>query len=105
MVSEQHVLVRGIEIRAVVQPMGGRHALVVQLEHLGGQEPSIEAECQDIEAGGGDHQPQPVHPFPRLEDPGDEPERDGADGRHQRPHDHQPGFHARYPNKAMELCK
>ncbi|OGW69797.1 MAG: hypothetical protein A3A88_00695 [Nitrospirae bacterium RIFCSPLOWO2_01_FULL_62_17] len=82
MMPEQHILVGGVKIGAVIEAAGRRHLLIVQSDDRARQKPAVKPERQHVETDGGHHQPQPVHFFVGIEEAGDESERDRAENRH-----------------------
>ncbi len=87
MVAEEDPPVGGLEIRAVVETVRGRQAAIVQFEHALRKEAAVKPVRQDIEAGRGHHQPQPVDLLAGIEDAGDDAEPDRAERRDRSPPD------------------
>src|SRR5579884_723863 len=76
MMSEEYPAIGRLEIVIVPEPMGRGNPSIVQLHDPFGKEAAVKADRQNIETGGGHHQPKGIDLLPRIENAGHETESD-----------------------------
>lgn len=69
--TEEHNLVGGVKIHAVIQPHRRRYMLIIQPDNLPGQPPAIEPVGQHIDTGRRDDKPEPIYFLVWIDDADD----------------------------------
>src|SRR5438309_4150531 len=105
MMAEQNVLMRGIKVGPVVQPLRRRDPPIVQLDDAPCEEPAIEPIGQHVEAGCGDHEPEPVDLLLWMENAGDDSEADRTERGDRGPEDRGESRHETMLARSTESCK